>query len=71
MKNETPSVQGDCVAYALFVCATVGVLISLSACSFHVGTEWHGRTGIDNRTQTELVEAPPEGSRRESRNGKY
>lgn len=41
---------GACLACLLWV-----VVVLLSGCSFHVGFDYNGKTGVDNRTTTKLV----------------
>lgn len=41
----------------------VGLAIGLSSCAFHVGFDYNGKTGIDNRTQTQLLNADKHTSR--------
>lgn len=45
--------------------ATLLLLVSLSACSFKIETGYHGLTGRDDRTQTQLI------TEREYKKAKY
>lgn len=42
--------------FCVLASALVAVMCSLSGCSFGVEMQYHGQTGIDNRTQTQLVQ---------------
>lgn len=46
-----------CIRNVLPLSLLLALILTLSACSFKVETGWHGRTGRDDRTQTELVTA--------------
>jgi hypothetical protein len=41
--------------YCITVSALMAALVALSGCSFGIEWQYHGQTGIDNRTQTQLV----------------
>ncbi len=51
------STEDCCIGLAFWTSLVAGVLLSLTAtgCSFKVETGWHGRTGRDDRVQTQLV----------------
>jgi hypothetical protein len=53
MRNEETT--SDCIAVGLAVCWVMAALVGLSGCSFKVETGWHGQTGRDDRTQSQLV----------------
>ena len=33
----------------------IGCMLYLAGCSFHVGFDYNGKTGVDNRTQSKLA----------------
>ncbi len=63
MKGETFNKQKRKVMNK--VLAMLVLILGLSACSYRTEIGWHGMTGRDDRTQTELV------SDREVRKAKY
>ena len=40
---------------AVFWALVLYLLVSLSGCSVHFGVDWHGESGVDNRTSTQLT----------------
>ncbi len=48
------------------------IAFATTGCSFQVGMDWHGQTGVDKRVQTELVNAADrEPTKAERRNARY
>jgi hypothetical protein len=55
MIQDSKTIAFDCMAWAVFASAVLAAALGLTGCSFHVGFDYNGKTGIDNRTQTQLV----------------
>lgn len=36
------------------ICAALGISLFTTGCTFHVGIDYNGKTGVDNRTASEL-----------------
>ena len=54
--KEHDMYQYHYVRLAIIWAASVLILINAAGCSFKVETGWHGQTGRDDRTQSQLVQ---------------
>jgi hypothetical protein len=54
-RYEDNSARGSTLSYGLFLAVLGGVMALVSGCSFQVEVGYHGQTGRDDRTQTQLV----------------
>ena len=58
MKQKEISHSGDVLGFAVSIAALAAIMFGVSGCSFQVEMGYHGQTGRDDRTQTQLVRLP-------------
>lgn len=63
MEPREMTTEERCVGMAVWMSLVAGAVIAMttSACSFQVEVGYHGQTGRDDRTQTQLVRGGGEG----------
>jgi hypothetical protein len=55
MKQKEISQGGDMLGFAISMAALAAIMFGASGCSFQVEMGYHGQTGRDDRTQTQLM----------------
>ena len=68
MKNDNSNDNLDVMlSFVLWAAFAVGLATATTGCSFGFEIGYHGRTGLDNRTQTQLIANQESGAARSAK----